>query len=1196
MPPISETYPTLQHIEEIVLDGFKSYATRTVIGGWDRQFNAITGLNGSGKSNILDAICFVLGIATLSHVRATNLTDLVYKRGQAGITKATVSIVFNNTDKKNCPLGYADDDKITVARQLIVGGKNTYLINGVKKTQADVASLFHSVQLNINNPHFIIMQGKITKVLNMKPAEVLAMVEEAAGTRMFEDRREKAVKVIGKKDTKMDEIQSLLQTEIQPKLSSLRDKKRDFMEFQKLENEISQIGNFLTAHEFWICEKKIKEFDAEYDEMKSNLATQEAEEQSFKHEMIHIENMIQSLAANKHTTDGEFHRLEAEAKELNKDIAKMKSQIDIKSTTLIEENANLTALKQSRQENTATLATLSEAALNEKNAFDAKKGEHEARVKGLEKKKDLLQTLTTGVSAVQGHENGYLDQLHEAQTSLSNCDSVAQQARLKIKHFQQELSSKEPKAKKAHELNKSLVDSLAEKRVRADALKAKVDKIVVPALDEAYEQRDVQLEKVAKLKKTVQRIEKDISAYLFSYSNPSRSFDPSDVKGLIAELIRIPEKNLESVTALETCAGGRLFNVIVSNEVVGSHLVDKSKTKLSKRVTFIPLNKIVANQIDTSRIRSAKEIAPGKVELAIDLVDFEQDLVNAMKYVFGSTLICKDTASAKSVTFDKNVRLRSVTLDGDVYEPSGSLSGGSRGNSANILTQFQNYTQMRGQLNEQEKVLEKILDGIKAGEAVRDERDQAHAQYDLALHECGLLEQQIASNGNSQVIFQVEKLKADIGEETKRIEESEKSAAELKKLCKTLENDMKRFSTNREETLSSLKKEIQAEKGKLASEAKLIQADELAVRTVLQEKIDLEQELKEMDSTEATLKDLISSLKVEIEELSLKHEEALQTFKQVDDKLSIERQAIMSHDSEVQAYEKSLKACRKRIADQEVVVAQLRVRLEKGAAEYNMAETLLQQIVSDPANEWIQDVKTQFGAADGRFNFAKQDIPELKKRVHQLEELRKKSSRNLDRSAMDAFDRIEKKEAALIQKISTVIKDKSKIEETIDSLEKYKSDKLYKTWEKVSRDFGLIFGDLLPGNSAKLTPADGKDLSSGLEVQVCLGGVWKENLTELSGGQRSLVALSLILALLQFKPAPMYILDEVDSALDESHTQNIGQLLKTRFKEAQFILVSLKDGMYTNANVLFRTKFRDGVSTIERFSQNGTLNRGKKAN
>jgi structural maintenance of chromosome 2 len=132
-----------------------------------------------------------------------------------------------------------------------------------------------------------------------------------------------------------------------------------------------------------------------------------------------------------------------------------------------------------------------------------------------------------------------------------------------------------------------------------------------------------------------------------------------------------------------------------------------------------------------------------------------------------------------------------------------------------------------------------------------------------------------------------------------------------------------------------------------------------------------------------------------------------------------------------------------------------------------------------------------------------------------------------------------------------------------------------------NRDFGNIFGDLLPGNSSKLEPPEGCDITEGLEVRVCLGGVWKQSLTELSGGQRSLVALSLILSLLQFKPAPMYILDEVDSALDLSHTQNIGHLLRTRFRGSQFIIVSLKDGMFNNANVLFRTKFRDGVSTVD---------------
>jgi structural maintenance of chromosome 2 len=182
----------------------------------------------------------------------------------------------------------------------------------------------------------------------------------------------------------------------------------------------------------------------------------------------------------------------------------------------------------------------------------------------------------------------------------------------------------------------------------------------------------------------------------------------------------------------------------------------------------------------------------------------------------------------------------------------------------------------------------------------------------------------------------------------------------------------------------------------------------------------------------------------------------------------------------------------------------------------------------------------------------------------------------------------------------TVIKDKKKIEETIESLDDYKREALHKTWSKVNEDFGLIFNDLLPGNTAKLDPPEGKEISDGLEVKVCLGKVWKQSLTELSGGQRyvsrrsihilklqtnnpyrSLIALSLILSLLQYSPAPMYILDEVDAALDLSHTQNIGRLIRTRFRGSQFIVVSLKDGMFTNANRIFRTRFMDGTSVVQ---------------
>jgi structural maintenance of chromosome 2 len=194
------------YIEEVIIEGFKSYGNRTVISGFDANFNAITGLNGSGKSNIVDAICFVLGITNWSQLRASSLQELVYKQGQAGVRKASVTIVFNNKDQKLSPVGYEQYEQITVTRQIVIGGKSKYLINGHNAQLNRVQNLFHSVQLNVNNPHFLIMQGHITKVLNMKPPEILAMIEEAAGTRMFELKKANALKTIEKKDRKVEEI------------------------------------------------------------------------------------------------------------------------------------------------------------------------------------------------------------------------------------------------------------------------------------------------------------------------------------------------------------------------------------------------------------------------------------------------------------------------------------------------------------------------------------------------------------------------------------------------------------------------------------------------------------------------------------------------------------------------------------------------------------------------------------------------------------------------------------------------------------------------------------------------------------------------------------------------------------------------------------------------------------------------------
>lgn len=231
----------------------------------------------------------------------------------------------------------------------------------------------------------------------------------------------------------------------------------------------------------------------------------------------------------------------------------------------------------------------------------------------------------------------------------------------------------------------------------------------------------------------------------------------------------------------------------------------------------------------------------------------------------------------------------------------------------------------------------------------------------------------------------------------------------------------------------------------------------------------------------------------------------------------------------------------------------------------------------------------------------------------QLEERQAILKRNVNVNVLDMIDRVEARDNGLIEMLRTVKKDKEKISNTIEALDDIKRETLLKTWRQVNEDFGTIFSDLLPGGAfCKLESIEsiesgesvegekGSTILKGLEIKVKLGGVWKESLTELSGGQRSLTALALILSLLKYRPAPFYILDEVDAALDLSHTQNIGNLLKKRFKSSQFIVVSLKEGMFTNANVLFKTKFKDGISSVERIEQpnshdiNDENNRGTK--
>jgi structural maintenance of chromosome 2 len=216
------------------------------------------------------------------------------------------------------------------------------------------------------------------------------------------------------------------------------------------------------------------------------------------------------------------------------------------------------------------------------------------------------------------------------------------------------------------------------------------------------------------------------------------------------------------------------------------------------------------------------------------------------------------------------------------------------------------------------------------------------------------------------------------------------------------------------------------------------------------------------------------------------------------------------------------------------------------------------------------------------YDFEANNPEEMGQKTREFEGILAKLSRIVNARAMHHLNQEEEQHTDLLKKKKILEGDRKKILESIKKLDEKKKTTLLEAWERVNKDFGSIFNSLLPGADAKLEPPENQSVLDGLEVKIALCGVWKDSLGELSGGQRSLVALSLILAMLLFKPAPLYILDEVDAALDLSHTENIGAMLKRHFKSSQFIVVSLKNGMFNNANVLFKTRFVDGMSTITR--------------
>lgn len=1165
-------------VEELVIDGFKSYATRTVIGGWDPQFNAITGLNGSGKSNILDAICFVLGIASMSTVRAASLQDLIYKRGQAGISKASVTIVFDNSEKDKSPIGFENSPKISVTRQIILGGTSKYLVNGHKAQQQTVLNLFQSVQLNINNPNFLIMQGKITKVLNMKPPEILALIEEAAGTRTFEERKDKAQKTMAKKEAKLVEIRNLLHEEIEPKLERLRSEKRTFLEFQTVQTDLEKLSRVIASHNYMSFSRKFDKYSTVTTQHETLMADLNATIERLTNEIENLSADLDQVKKQKESElvkGGKIESLEKLESELSDETTRETTSRDLTEENLKEEASKLANLK-------LQLSALEElVSKNLDNFTQSEKAytEEKARLADLKDafnaKEELLSTLSTGVSAQGGINGGYMAQLKQAKDDLSKSKTLIQQSLVKVNHLTEKIQKDSDRLIQAKSENDVLLKDIEEYRqeIAMKEEKFKEFGFDVKTYGDLRDQESMIRKQIEQFHKELNHIKRDAGNIDFSYSKPYPDFNDASVRGIAVQLFSLREQHNDKALALQVCAGGRLYNVVVDDANTASALLEKGHLK--RRVTIIPLDKISARSMAPGIVSYAQEKCPGKVELAINLLNFEEELVKAMAYIFGTTFICMDPNTAKAITFDPKIRARSITLDGDVYDPEGNLSGGSRKNTNSILLTMQRYNVVSQQVKQLETKLASIHAELNRLERLGEQTKSLQNELNLSKHELSLLLRKLDNNPSSRIIKESESDQAEIKTLNEHIETEKKKASQLEESIEFIEKDIKEFSQDKGSKLKELEKELKLLKtavGKQGAEVKKHAERYQSLQIEMeQQKTEIAALNESIQSTENGLADYRDSIKANEARIGELNGKLLEVRAELED----EKSKLLGFNEEIEDLTRLLSTKSEEQNQAKLSIQKLNHDLEKASGITKSLRIKLDELIKE--NEWLTDDNITNSIL---LQYPDINIEEYESQATVLGERFQNMKRKVNPNIMSMIENVEKKEASLKHMMRTIEKDKSKIENTVDKLNGYKRDTLNTTYQKVSDDFGNIFADLLPGSFAKLVPLNPMDVTKGLEVRVKLGPVWKESLVELSGGQRSLIALSLIMALLQFKPAPMYILDEVDAALDLSHTQNIGHLIKTRFKGSQFIVVSLKEGMFTNANRVFRTRFQDGTSMV----------------
>jgi len=1179
------------HLKTLEIQGFKSFPEKTVI-EFHKGITAIVGPNGSGKSNVTDAIRWVLGEQSIKTLRGSKMEDVIFTGTQSrrAMGYAEVNMVIDNADGKM----NMDYSEIQVTRRLYRSGESEYSINKVTCRLKDVLSLFMDTGLG-RDGYSIVGQGRVDEILSHKSEDRRRVFEEASGIVKFKTRKEEAERRLNNTQQNLLRINDII-LELDTQVGPLQEQSRIAKQYLTCRDELKSIEIALFLDNIEKYTIKLQEYQEEYDAIVRDM-TKETE---------CLEEMKEH---NRDFTD---------------QIKSIEEQMDEKRTALqllSDKTKDLQAQIQINQERIDQIRNRLTQNTEEESTIEDTIQKIESELQTRQKKEDYLKTqLVQYGKKLSDYEN----QMKAIIETLNESEKAAEKIKIRMDELVESLYDKKSQAqqtrgqtKMIESREKTVIFDIASLISEQDGLS--IDKEdceaqlhqIVQKQKEKTEMLDCQRTDLEKIKSSCTRIAMQIESKKLDFENKKYRIKTlieleknkegySDtvkailtkaqqdtgfaegIHGTLGELIRV---NAKFETAIEIALGNSVQNIVTDHEQTASRLIEYLKQNRLGRATFLPISSVRARSLEKEYLSGVKTMQ-GYLGIANELVEAPTQIQEIIDNLLGRIVVVERLEHAIAIAKRFRYSFKIVTIEGDVVNPGGSLTGGyQRSQGTGILGRAREI-----ELLEKEKgIMEEEINLLK--NQLPSEEDQLKQKA----REILVLEQTVTTHSHEKIreesrfaqisqditrcVGRIAMLKAEQEQLLKQKEQIHVEAAALDLAAASMENEVAQKKGELEliEVSSKEEQENRDDLRELISDLKLsvnsieeslLAAKEMSERIAEEKASHLRSIKKREEDRQKAFLDIAT-----LEEQSVHITEALEEQIRLKEKvnsemdlLSIQRKEL---DEKASTFYERFETATRKIGELQSDIGKSEVkkgRMETGLDEIKNKLWEQYELTFDNAQKWRVKIENTT-TAQHKVNEIKEQMKELGDvNVNSIEEYTKVSERyEFLKKQYDDIDTAKKKLIIMIEEIN-------------DEMKKQFLDH----FKIINENFKVVFSELFGGGMAEIILEDEKDvLTCNIDIHAQPPGKKLQNMLLLSGGERCLTAIALLFSILKLRPSPFCVLDEIEAALDDANVVRFTEYIRNYSDESQFILVTHRKGTMEAADMLYGVTMQErGISKI----------------